>query len=219
MTKLDELAVNIEIVLISLIQGVALVVLGEQSFRALDEPDWYRYIAFVLSGLVILLLFWGQSVMHALSFIRWPIRLEHMLLYFAAGFLQILAYAHITDLDGWFFYWTLFSVAAVALYFVDLSIVRDSFKNFAKLKGGEKFIDMIEDRHLYEMRYILPAAIGLNLILLGLVWLFPKVFQNWMVYETTGALQLAFSLYALYEVRRTFSARSAMIGALFSVEK
>ena len=104
MTKLDEIAVNIELVLISLIEGVALITLAEQTVRVLGESDWYRYISYVLGGLAILLVFWAQSILHAVSFIRWPVRVEHMFLYFCAVLVQIIAYTSITDIAAWFFW-------------------------------------------------------------------------------------------------------------------
>src|SRR5262245_57731292 len=124
MTKLDEIAVNVELVLISLIEGVALVTLAEQTIRALEEPDWYRYIPYMIGGLAILLVFWAQSIMHAISFIRWPIRVEHMFLYFVSAFVQILAYVNIVNITGWFFWWSVFSMVAIGMYFLDLQILK-----------------------------------------------------------------------------------------------
>ena len=216
MTKLDEIAVNIELVLISLIEGVALVTLAERTFEALQEPDWPRYVAYILSGLAILLVFWAQSIMHAVSFIRWPVRVEHMFLYFVAAFLQIIAYTNILHVGSWFFWWSLFSLAVMGMYFLDLWILRDSAKSFSKLKGGAAFLAEVEERHIFEMKYFVPAALVFNVVCVLAIFVVPKVFQDIWIYSLPGVLQLVFSGYALYDCTRNFRTRSAMIGKLFA---
>src|SRR5690349_17335704 len=105
MRKLDEIALNIELVLISIIEGVALTSLAEHSNEIFANGELV-YIPYVLAGLVLLLAFWSQAILHAVSFIRWPLRMEHMLLYFLAAFLQVLAYGNIMHTVNWFFWWT-----------------------------------------------------------------------------------------------------------------
>ena len=219
MTKLDEIAVNIELVLISLIEGVALVMLAEATVEAFQEPDWYRYILYELAGLAVLLVFWAQSILHAMSFIRWPVRVEHMLLYFVCAFLQIVAYASILHIGEWFFWWSLFSVAAMGMYFLDLWVLRDSYKSFAKLKDGESFLKQVEARHIFEMMYLVPLALAFNVLAALSVYLFPAYYINAWIYAIPGALQLLFSLLVLYDCTRNFRTRSVMIGALFSGDK
>ena len=219
MTKLDEIAVNIELVLISLIEGVALVTLAEQTVAVLQEPDWYRYIPYVLAGLAILLVFWAQSILHAVSFIRWPVRVEHMFLYFVSALLQIVAYASITALGWWFFWWTLFSIVALCMYVLDLFILRDSYKSFAKLKGGENFLKEVEKRHIFEMWYLVPLALAFNIAMSMIIFLFPDIFRSPLVYAIPGTLQFLFSVGALYDCTMNFRKRSAMIGKLFSEER
>lgn len=216
MTKLDEIAVNVELVLISLIEGVALVTLGEQAFVALQDPEWYRYIIFIISGFLILLVFWTQSILHAVSFIRWPIRVEHMFLYFASALLQILAYSYLLNLAMWFFLWTLFSLVAMGMYFLDLWIIRDSEVSFSKLPGGADFLAQVEDRHLFEMKYLVPIALAFNIVLWLLVIAMPKLFQPVAIYVIPGVFQLLFSGFALYDCTKNFRIRSAMIAGLFS---
>jgi hypothetical protein len=216
MTKLDEIAVNVELVLISLIEGVALVTLAEQIVVALQEPDWYRYLPYMIGGFLILLVFWTQSILHALSFIRWPIRVEHMFLYFASALLQIIAYTGILHVGSWFFWWSMFSLVAMGMYFLDLWILEDSYPSFAKIKGGAEFLKKVEERHLYEMKYLVPAALGFNIICMLAVLLVPDFFQNVFVYMIPGWLQVGFTGYALYDCVKNFRTRSAMIAALFS---
>lgn len=216
MTKLDEIAVNVELVLISLIEGVALVALAEHIVAALQEPDWYRYLPYMFGGLAILLVFWAQSILHAISFIRWPIRIEHMFMYFASGLLQIIAYTSLLHIGTWFLWWSLFSLLAMTMYFLDLWILRSSYESFSKLKGGTAFLAEVERRHIFEMKFFVPAALTFNVIGVVAVLLFPDFFQNIFVYMAPGVIQLGFTCYALYDVVRNFRARSTMIAELFA---
>jgi len=216
MTKLDEIAVNVELVLISLIEGVALVTLAEQIVVSLQEPDWYRYLPYMLAGFSILLVFWAQSILHAVSFIRWPIRIEHMFTYFASALLQIIAYSSILHIGTWFFWWSLFSLVAMGMYFLDLWILRDSYASFSKLKGGTAFLSEVERRHIFEMKFLVPSALAFNVAGVLAVLIFPDFFQNPLVYMIPGTLQFLFSAFALFDCTRNFRSRSRMIAELFN---
>jgi hypothetical protein len=63
---------DIELTLVSIIQGVALTVLIEASRDAIAKLDWMMW-PYVLSGLIIILVFWSRVVLHILTVIRWPL--------------------------------------------------------------------------------------------------------------------------------------------------
>ena len=214
MTKLDEIALNIELVLISIIEGVALTNLAEVSEPVMHNTAAWPYIPFVLAGLAILLVFWSQAILHAISFIRWPLRMEHMLLYFVAVFIQIVAYNTMSDLAGWFFWWSLFSLLTMVIYGIDLRVIRDMRIHFSGKKGGTEFISEIERRHLTEMKYLVPIAVAFNIIACALAAFDPSLFSSPYAYAGIGALQLIITLGALVDCVRNFRSRSRMIPAL-----
>jgi hypothetical protein len=216
MTKLDEIAVNVELVLISLIQGLALILFAQQIMAALGDPEWYRYITFTLAGLAILLTFWAQSILRAMSFTRWPIRIEHLFLYFVVALAQMIAYSNILSLSNWFFWWSVYSLVVMAMYFLDLQILRDSFARFAQLRGGSEFLERVEKRHIFEMTRLVPAALALNVLCWLAAIVVPRFFQPIWIYAIPGALQLTFSIYLLYDCMKNFRVRSEMISVLFA---
>lgn len=75
------IALDIEFILISVIQGMALQMLAGKAIEVFGkfQSEYYFYI---FSGFVLILIFWSQSIIHALSFIHWPISLTHTFLYF-----------------------------------------------------------------------------------------------------------------------------------------
>jgi hypothetical protein len=207
MTKLDEIALNIELVLISIIEAVALTFLGENAIRVMHDPQCLQYLPYVLAGLTILLVFWSQAILHAISFIRWPLRMEHMLLYFLAVFLQIIAYSEITDLVQWFFWWTIFSVLAFIIYVVDLRIIRQM--------GSSEFMHNVMERHIFEMIYLVPVALAVNVVCTFLVFFLPSFFENPFAYASLGALQFLISIGALIDCVRNFRLRSVLLAKHF----
>ena len=205
MSKWDEIAINIELALISLIEGFALVNLAEQAVPLLNS-DALQYLPYILSGLVIILVFWSQSILHAVSFIRWPMNMGHMFLYFVAAFVQVVAYSNLTNIRMWFFWWTVFTLIGFGMYVLDLKIIRSMHGVLEKT-----YIDAVERRHVYEMKVLVPFALAFNFLMLVLVSYHPNLFVSPFAYAIPALLQLAISSGALYDCVRNFRERSAMI--------
>src|SRR6185312_13845938 len=113
-----------------------------------------------------------------------------------SALVQIIAYTFLLHVGSWFFWWSVFSLLAMGMYFLDLWILRDSYASFSKLKGGTAFLAEVERRHIFEMKLIVPGALGFNILCCAAVFLFPEYFENIWVYLTPGILQLAFTGYA-----------------------
>lgn len=215
MTKLDDIALNIELVLISIIEAVALTSLAENAVDVFRSPEWFQYLPYVLAGLTFLLVFWSQAILHAISFIRWPLRMEHMFLYFVAAFVQVVAYSNIEDLPRWFLWWSIFSLIALLIYVIDLRIIKDMAPVFARVEGGAEYVHEVERRHMREMKILVPIALAFNAAAFLAAFFMPSLFANPLAYATLGALQLLISLGALVDCVRNFRERSAMLPALF----
>ncbi|HWP61002.1 MAG TPA: hypothetical protein VN495_00150 [Candidatus Paceibacterota bacterium] len=216
MTKLDEIALNIELVLISIIEAVALTFLGDNASHVLHSSEWPLFVPYVLAGLTILLVFWSQAILHAVSFIRWPLSMEHMLLYFVAVFLQILAYGSIDSVQMWFFWWSLFSILALLIYVVDLHIIRRARSKFEHHQHGVAYIADVERRHVNELRYLVPIALAFNIGAALFAWYLPTALENPSVFIALGLLQFLISLGALIDCVRNFRARSKILPTLFA---
>ena len=215
MRKLDEIALNIELVLISIIEGVALSALGYNAIPVFAQPANWQYIPFVFAGLAILLVFWSQAILHAVSFIRWPLSMGHMLTYFLASFLQVIAYYNITTSTSWFLWWTIFSFLAFAIYIIDLRILKSVVPNYDSIPGGPSYIQEVLRRHVYEMKFLIPLSVAFNVVVLGLAFYGGPYFSGPMFCIVAGTVQLLVSLGALMDCVKNFKSRSAMLPALF----
>ena len=88
--------VNIELTLVSIIQGVALSVLTESSRAPIGDLrfDQWPYVA---NGLLVILLFWSRSITHTLTLIRWPLEFAHNFLYITCTLIEAITFTDLTD--------------------------------------------------------------------------------------------------------------------------
>ena len=107
---LDAMIVEIELTLVSIIQGVALTVLIENTHEVISGthlPFW----PYVLSGLLIIFVFWSRAVLHILTLIRWPIELGHNFLYIGCALLEAILFAQLAKPGRWFGFGAAFMAA------------------------------------------------------------------------------------------------------------
>lgn len=90
--RLDQFVLDIEFLLISVVQGVALGALAAGAIEPLATMD-YQYFPYIVAGFLLILTFWSQAIVHSLSFINWPLDLGHNFLYFLASLVEVLAFS------------------------------------------------------------------------------------------------------------------------------
>ena len=79
--ELDSMIVEIELTLVSIIQGVALTFLIENG-RHVISIQQIAFWPYLVAGLLVILVFWSRSVLHIITMIRWPLEFGHNFLYF-----------------------------------------------------------------------------------------------------------------------------------------
>jgi hypothetical protein len=215
MSQLDQTALSIELVLISVIEAVAFTFLAENAAPVLGDEAKLIYVPYVIAGFLFILAFWSQSILHAVSFIRWPLRLDRMFVYFVLAFIQSIAYTNLTRPMMWFFYFSLFSFVGLGLYLLDLKLIRDARGLFAVMPKGTELADAIEGRQLYELRVQVPCAIIFNLVALALLAFFPNYFDGAIAVAVLGGLCALAALVVLIDCTRNFATRSALIANSF----
>jgi hypothetical protein len=122
-SELDAITADIELTLVSIIQGVALTVLIETSREAVAKLDWMMW-PYVLSGLVIILVFWSRVVLHILTVIRWPLEFGHNFLYIACALVEALSFAQLGSPGRWFAFVAAFLAIGWLLFAYDLRLIR-----------------------------------------------------------------------------------------------
>ena len=122
-SELDAMIADIELTLVSIIQGVALTVLIKTSREAIAKFDWVMW-PYVLSGLMIILIFWSRVVLHILTLIRWPLEFGHNFLYVTCALVEAFSFAQLGNPARWFAFVAAFLAVGWLLFAYDLRLIR-----------------------------------------------------------------------------------------------
>lgn len=210
--KLDQVVLDIEFLIISVVQGVALAALASFAVPIFAEFK-IEYFPYIFSGFLFILLFWSGAIIHALSFINWPLDLPHNFLYFLASFIEVVAFGQMSNPKMWFLMVTIFFVVAEILYLVDLRLIKKRQGDFSNSFKRKKLYQHILTRHLFEMKVLVPLGTLFNFISLILIIKYDQIFliNNWHILLIS--LQLILSLGLMFNSIWSFNGRSKLISA------
>lgn len=204
--ELDHLVLDVEFVLISVVQGVALTTLAVESIPVLRGHD-PAAVLFIASGLLFVLAFWSGALIHAISFVRWPMDLVHYFGYFGLALLECLTFAQMERPTDWFRYLAICFVGGLALYAYDYVLIvrgRDAYQSTEPLR---RLYRHIVSRQRLEMGTMMPAGIAFNLLAFLVVARRPESAAFF------AAVQVFLSLVFLIGLVRSFSQRQRLITA------
>ncbi|MDB6164594.1 MAG: hypothetical protein JWL98_2026 [Xanthomonadaceae bacterium] len=195
-TQLDHTVINIELTLISIIQGLALGVLASAATQPLLQLQWQTWL-YVATGLATILVFWSRSLVHTLSFIGWPLEFGHTFLYFAATLIEAAALTQVTNPEHWFALNTAYAACIWGLYAWDLRLVRRHAQDFET--PGERALldDVIADQRL-NMRWLMPLAVAFQGFSWWLLHAYPRHMIEGHWHLLLIAASLGFTLHYLY---------------------
>ncbi len=208
--KLDGFVLNLEFLLISVVQGVALSFLATAAIAPLTNLS-YMYWIYIFSGFLFILLFWSQSIIHALSFIDWPLNLSHSFLYFLVSFFEVIAFTDVTNPLKWFIFVFLFFLAAGLLYIVDFAMIRVREKKFLKTQEHKALYHHVYSQQRRELYFLVPAGLSYNILCILAIWLFPNIFIAHNYHVILGFFQAVFTVMLLIISIYNFSKRAKLI--------
>src|SRR5438309_667456 len=136
MKQLDDFVVNIEFLLISVIQGVALAALAASAAPIIASLQ-FEYWPYIITAFLFILLFWSQAIMRVLGFIRWPLDMMHNFLYFLASFVEVVAFSEMTNPLLWFSLIFTFVFVSGLLYYYDLILIKQCKRDMEKTNSGK----------------------------------------------------------------------------------
>src|SRR2546430_14684611 len=129
-SELDSMIVEIELTLVSIIQGVALTYLIESARHVVNERQ-LLFWPYVLGGLFVILVFWSRSVLHIITVIRWPLEFGHNFLYIACALVEAILFAQVGKPAAWFEFATGFSAIGWTLFVYDLRLIHARMRDSA----------------------------------------------------------------------------------------
>src|SRR5215468_11929745 len=199
-SELDSITADIELTLVSIIQGVALTVLIETSREAIATFDWIMW-PYVLSGLIIILVFWSRVVLHILTVIRWPLEFGHNFLYIACALVEALAFAQLGNPGRWFAFVAAFLAVGWLLFAYDLRLIRMRVRDRTGEASNRLYTLVTRDQWL-NLGLLLPAFFLVNVACAVAIHSWPDFFLSRNGHIWLVAMQLiAFAGYLSYVVR------------------
>jgi hypothetical protein len=202
--ELDQLVLDVEFILISVVQGVALTTLAVEAISALRSPHSGAYLL-IAAGLLSVLIFWSAALIHAISFISWPMDLIHYFFYFALALLECLTFAQIDHPRGWFGFSSACYGLSLVLYAYDYVLIVRRRPSFGGSDEERALYRHIVARHRLEMLVFVPS---------GLVFNFGAyVFLGGLpgAANLLAVLQILMSLAFIVTLVRSFSQRQLLI--------
>ncbi len=157
----DTLVINIELTLVSIIQGVALYFLTDNSREALSHLQIDRWI-YIGNGLLIIFVFWCRAVEHTLTLVRWPLHFGRNFLYISCAMVQAISFTQLADPLRWFAFDALFALLVWLLFVVDLQLVNRRASE-AVGQAATELYRLIRRDQFRNILWLVPALFVFNL--------------------------------------------------------
>lgn len=209
-TQLDGQVMDVELTLMSIIQGVALTFLADAAREPLVNFE-FAFWPYVATGLLTILLFWSRSLIHTLTVIRWPLELSHNFMYIACTLVETVTFTVLDKPFLWFVFHTLFGILVWLLFLLDLRMIR---RRIADSPGpaGNRLYAVVEKEQLAHIRFLIPLTVAFNLGAAAAIRLYPSlVLEEGHVF--LGLAQFAAAAGYLAYVMRLFVRIRPMIAA------
>jgi len=172
--ELDSLVINIELTLVSIIQGVALFFLTDNA-RGLLSRQHASESLYVAAGLCVIFIFWSRSVIHTLTLIRWPLEFGHNFFYIACALGEAVLFSRVNDPLEWFELSAAYASVVWLLFIYDMRLIRARIAE--SCEDSERVLyERARSDQLLNIRLLVPLLISLNLLAVFLIWRWPDVF-------------------------------------------
>ena len=192
--------VEIELTLTSIVQGVALYFLIEnaKSVLSIQQRAFWPYI---ISGLLIILIFWSRSVIHTLTLIRWPLEFGHNFFYVACAFGESLLFTRLNNPRSWFAMGAVYAAIVWLLFIYDLRLLYARERDSAGEASNRLYALVTRDQWI-NIAALVPGLFLLNLFCAISVRTWPQFLMDHSGHVWLAAIQLlAFAIYLLYVLR------------------
>ena len=207
--ELDSVVVNIELTLVSIIQGVALFFLTDNA-RALMSMRHWDALLYVAAGLCVIFVFWSRSVIHTLTLIRWPLEFGHNFFYIACALGEAILFTRLDDPLAWFQLSAAFAGIVWLLFIYDMRLIHARIVESRDDSEHALYARARSDQ-LLNIYLLVPLLIVFNLVSAFAIWSRPDLFiararHVWLI----GAQLLSFIGYLFY-TSRYFSAIAPLL--------
>ena len=156
------MVVEIELTLISIIQGVALTFLIE-SAREVASFKGAIFWPYIVAGLLVIFVFWSRSVLHIITVIRWPLEFGHNFLYITCALIEAVLFSHLAHPAAWFGFGALFGAVGWILFTYDMRLIRAREIDSAG-PANNQLITIVKRDQWMNIALLVPAVSVCNLV-------------------------------------------------------
>jgi hypothetical protein len=172
--ELDSVVINIELTLVSIIQGVALFFLTDNA-RALLSREPASAAPYVAAGLCVIFIFWSRSVIHILTLIRWPLEFVHNFFYIACALGEAILFTRLDSPLAWFQISAVYSGVVWLLFIYDMRLIRARIAE-SRADSERSMYARARSDQLLNICLLVPLLIVLNLVSAFAIWRWPNLF-------------------------------------------
>jgi hypothetical protein len=172
--ELDSVVINIELTLVSIIQGVALFFLTDNA-RGLLSTQHASASLYVAAGLCVIFIFWSRSVIHTLTLIRWPLEFGHNFFYIACALGEAILFSRLDNPLAWFQLSAAYAGIVWLLFIYDMRLIRARIAESRADSERALYARATSDQ-LLNIRLLVPLLIALNLVSAFAIWRWPDLF-------------------------------------------
>ena len=121
--ELDSTVINIELTLVSIIQGVALFFLTDNARAVMSARNWGAFL-YVAAGLCVIFIFWSRSIIHTLTLIKWPLEFGHNFFYIGCALGEAILFSRLDHPLAWFQLSAAYAGVVWLLFIYDMRLIR-----------------------------------------------------------------------------------------------
>jgi hypothetical protein len=198
--ELDSVVINIELTLVSIIQGVALFFLTDNA-RTLVSMRQSSAFLYIVAGLCVIFIFWSRSVIHTLALIRWPLEFGHNFFYIACALGEAILFSRLDNPLGWFQLSAAYATIVWLLFIYDMRLIQTRLKE-SRTDSERALYTHTKSDQLLNICALVPTLVVLNVACAFAIWHWHNVFivhgrHSWLI----AAQLIAFIVYLSYTGR------------------
>ena len=207
--ELDSVVINIELTLVSIIQGVALFFLTDNARVLISLWHWEAFL-YVVAALCVIFIFWSRSVIHILTLIGWPLEFGHNFFYIGCALGEAILFSRLDNPLAWFQLSAGYACIVWLLFVYDMRLIHTRLAESHVDSQRALYTRAMSDQ-LLNIRLLVPLLIALNVVSTFVIWRWPDLFiahagHTWLI-----STQLLSFIGYLFYTSRYFSAIAPLI--------
>jgi hypothetical protein len=207
--ELDSVVINIELTLVSIIQGVALFFLTDNARVLISLWHWEAF-PYVIAALCVIFIFWSRSVIHTLTLIGWPMEFGHNFFYIGCALGEAILFSRLDNPLAWFQLSAAYACIVWLLFVYDMRLIHARLAESRADSQRALYARAMSDQ-LLNIRLLVPLLIALNVVSAFAIWRWPDLFiaragHTWLI-----STQLFSFIVYLFYTSRYFSAIAPLL--------